>query len=196
MQHVVCYIFVGLYREVLEGEQIYKIIHDKVKSGCSEKGDIYVKKIYEVKKSPVANFDEKHKKSDLKWHGTTEMSMNEIAKNGYKLGNKYHNMYGGGIYTADDAWKSAKYTGHNNKLILSKVALGKQKTVIKRDRNITDKKLRKQGYDSVISPGGHKLQGGVHLTEHVVYSVDKITPAFIVEFIQVPRKNGRIYKNQ
>ena len=127
-------------------------------------------------------------KTALKFHGTSNKSANSIVKHGFNLGKKEHNMYGGGIYTADDPNKSAIY---GTKLVISNVALGNSKKVIKGDKKINDDKLKAEGFDSVFSPGGNKHLGGVNLNEYVVYDKNKVSPAFVADFFRVPPKKRK-----
>lgn len=95
-------------------------------------------------------------------------------------------MFGKGVYCADCPIKGASYTKGCEKIIVAKVFLGKQLTVIKSDKTLNQEKLRAKGFDSVFSPGGNKHIGGCRVSEYVIYDPAKITPAYVVEFFQQP----------
>jgi len=130
----------------------------------------------------VAAFDPT--RCDLKFHGTTEESLKSIIQSGFKLPRIEHQLFGPGIYFASDSSKSAqkRYTKGSNMLLVCEVILGKTKTVEQACRDMTDKKLRDEGYDSVFAKRGMKATGGVLNDEFVVFNPKQAIPRYIVHY--------------
>lgn len=82
---------------------------------------------YRFRKAKISAFSPY---SDLKFHGTSQSSIDNIVKDGFKLPQKA-GMFGKGIYFATNSSKSAQeiYTKGSQKLLLCKVLLGKYQTL-------------------------------------------------------------------
>ena len=79
-------------------------------------------------------------------------------------------MFGGGIYFArsfDHTNGKAHFTGP---VIIAQADLGRVKTLTRRDRTLTLKKLNDQGYDSVYADVGVDLSR----PEFVIYEPDRV----------------------
>ena len=126
---------------------------------------------------------------DQKFHGTQEVGIENIPKEGFRqpkpsdCGSR-PSMFGPGIYFATDSSKSAQkiYTGDSNKLLLCDVILGKSKTVNSADPSLSLKNIRDEGFDSVFAPRGSKAKGGVDNDEFVIYDPDQALPRYIIHF--------------
>ena len=126
---------------------------------------------------------------DQKFHGTQEVGIENIPKEGFRRPKPLApgakpNMYGQGIYFATDSSKSAQqiYTGGSNKLLLCDVLLGKSKKVCSADTKLSLKKIRDEGFDSVFAPRDSKATGGVLNDEFVIYDPDQAFPRYIIHF--------------
>ena len=121
---------------------------------------------------------------DLKFHGTTTAACNDIIRSGFRLPASSGQMFGAGIYFASDSSKSAQevYTKGSNMLLVCEVLLGKAKTVDRACRDMTYKKLRKEGYDSLFAKRGTKQTGGVLNDEFVVFNAKQAIPRYIVHY--------------
>ena len=126
---------------------------------------------------------------DQKFHGTQEVGIENIPKEGFRRPKPLApgakpNMYGQGIYFATDSSKSAQqiYTGGSNKLLLCDVLLGKSKKVFSADTKLSLKKIRDEGFDSVFAPRDSKATGGVLNDEFVIYDPDQAFPRYIIHF--------------
>jgi poly [ADP-ribose] polymerase len=100
-------------------------------------------------------------------------------------------MFGDGIYFADKAQKSIGYTslrgsywakggGDKAYLALFEVHLGNQKEILHHDSScysLSDKVLKKEGYDSVFAKGGADLRNN----EFIVYKPEQCTITHLVE---------------
>jgi hypothetical protein len=119
---------------------------------------------------------------DLKFHGTDDVGVNGIVKNGFRLGKP--GMYGAGVYFATDSSKSSQqiYTKGSNKLLLCQVFLGKAKTVISADKSLTKERLKSEGCDSVFAPRGTKGSGGVLNDEFVVFDTRQAFVKYVIHY--------------
>lgn len=93
-------------------------------------------------------------------------------------------MYGQGIYFATDSSKSAReiYTQGSNKLLLCNVLIGKSLKLNKSDNQMTYKKLRSLGYDSVFAPRDTVDTGGVQNDEFVIFDPRQAVVRYIIHF--------------
>ena len=126
---------------------------------------------------------------DQKFHGTQEVGIENIPKEGFRqpkppAQGTRPSMYGQGIYFATDSSKSAQqiYTVGSNKLLLCDVLLGKSKKVFSADTKLSLKKIRDEGCDSVFAPRDSKATGGVLNDEFVIYDPDQALPRYIIHF--------------
>ena len=179
-------IVLGFLTQLHPQDDEYMKIENLVKTGSTTPNTIFIKKVQKVIKSPIPNFENQYPAYELKFHGTTNRSRLKILKKGFELGKPDHNMFGAGIYCADDPNKGSQYTKGSNKLIVVKVYLGNKKEVIQSNKKLSKEYLKKQGFDSVYSPGGNKGRGGCRLSEYVVYDVTQITPGYVVECFRQP----------
>ena len=126
---------------------------------------------------------------DQKFHGTQEVGIENIPKEGFwwpkpLAPGARPSMYGQGIYFATDSSKSAQqiHTGGSNKLLLCDVLLGKSKKVCSADTKLSLNKIRDEGFDSVFAPRDSKATGGVLNDEFVIYDPDQALPRYIIHF--------------
>jgi len=121
---------------------------------------------------------------DLKFHGTTVEAVKSIIQSGFKLPRSEGQMFGPGIYFASDSSKSAQeqYTKGSDMLLVCEVLLGKSKTVHRACEDMTAKKLRDEGYDSLFAKRGTKETGGVLNDEFVVFNPKQAIPRYIVHY--------------
>jgi poly [ADP-ribose] polymerase len=135
------------------------------------------------------------KKKRLYFHGSRNENWFNILQTGLLIrpSGAVHtgSMFGDGIYFADKAQKSIGYTslngsywarGGDNKafLALFDVHLGKQKEILHHDSScysLSDKVLKKDGYDSVFAKGGADLRNN----EFIVYNSAQCTVSHLIE---------------
>jgi poly [ADP-ribose] polymerase len=159
------------------------------------------KKVYKVKNLKTQVIYDKHlekaldKKKRLYFHGSRNENWFNILQTGLLIrpSGAVHtgSMFGDGIYFADKAQKSIGYTslngsywarGGDNKafLALFDVHLGKQKEILHHDSScysLSDKVLKKDGYDSVFAKGGADLRNN----EFIVYNSAQCTVSHLIE---------------
>ena len=159
------------------------------------------KKVYKVKNLKTQAIYDKHlekaevKKKRLYFHGSRNENWFNILQTGLLIrpSGAVHtgSMFGDGIYFADKAQKSIGYTslrgsywahGGDNKafLALFDVHLGKQKEILHHDSScysLSDKVLKKDGYDSVFAKGGADLRNN----EFIVYNSAQCTVSHLIE---------------
>jgi poly [ADP-ribose] polymerase len=159
------------------------------------------KKVYKVKNLKTQVTYDKHlekaldKKKRLYFHGSRNENWFNILQTGLLIrpSGAVHtgSMFGDGIYFADKAQKSIGYTslngsywarGGDNKafLALFDVHLGKQKEILHHDSScysLSDKVLKKDGYDSVFAKGGADLRNN----EFIVYNSAQCTVSHLIE---------------
>ncbi len=124
-------------------------------------------------------------KHELKFHGTTDLGIDGITKDGFRLPKKdATNMYGQGVYFATDSSKSAQkcYTQGSDKLLLCDVLLGKTWTVSKHQQHMDRDQITDRGYDSLYAERDTRLQGGVLFDEFVVYNPHQALPKYIIHY--------------
>ena len=119
-------------------------------------------------------------KVQLKFHGTTADATDSIVKTGFRMPAPNKQMYGAGIYFATDSSKSAReiYTQGSDMLLLCEVALGRSLTLKKAAPSVTQKILKRLGYDSVFAPRGTDVQND----EFVVYNPDQTLPKYVIHY--------------
>jgi poly [ADP-ribose] polymerase len=159
------------------------------------------KKVYKVINLKTQALYDKHlekaevKKKRLYFHGSRNENWFNILQTGLLIrpsgAVQTGSMFGDGIYFADKAQKSIGYTslrgsywahGGDNKafLALFDVHLGKQKEILRHDSScysLSDKVLKKDGYDSVFAKGGADLRNN----EFVVYNSAQCTVSHLIE---------------
>ena len=159
------------------------------------------KKIFKVKNLKTqAKYDAHLKKAEVKkkrlyFHGSRNENWFNILQTGLLIrpSGAVHtgSMFGDGIYFADKAQKSIGYTslrgsywahGGDNKayLALFEVHLGKQKEILHHNSDcykLSDKVLKKEGYDSVFAKGGADLRNN----EYIVYNPAQCTVSHLIE---------------
>ena len=139
--------------------------------------------------------DKKNKTTDLLWHGSRTENWWSIISTGLKIrpSNAIYtgSMFGNGIYFANKADKSAKYTSLSGSywahgsdsvgyLALYEVYLGKCKDITHHTSSCYDldyNKVNKEGYDCVFAHGGADLVND----EIIVYRPEQCTVKYIVE---------------
>jgi poly [ADP-ribose] polymerase len=135
------------------------------------------------------------KKKRLYWHGSRNENWFNILQTGLLIrpsGAVYSgSMFGDGIYFADKAQKSIGYTslrgsywahGGDSKafLALFDVHVGKQKEILHHDSScysLSDKVMKKEGYDSVFAKGGADLRNN----EYIIYNGAQCTVSHLIE---------------
>jgi len=159
------------------------------------------KKVYKVRNLKTQARYDAHlnkvevKKSRLYFHGSRNENWFNILQTGLLIrpSGAVHtgSMFGDGIYFADKAQKSIGYTslrgsywahGGDNKayLALFDVHLGKQKEILHHSSScysLSDKVLKKEGYDSVFAKGGADLRNN----EFIVYNAAQCTVSHLIE---------------
>jgi len=161
-----------------QGKQVYKVINHKTQGRYDK----------HLEKAEV-------KKKRLYWHGSRNENWFNIIQTGLLIrpSGAVHtgSMFGDGIYFADKAQKSIGYTslrgsywanggGDKAFLALFEVHLGKQKEILHHDSScyqLSDKVLKKDGYDSVFAMGGADLRNN----EFIVYKPEQCTITHLVE---------------
>jgi poly [ADP-ribose] polymerase len=159
-------------------KKVYKVINLKTQ----KRFDTYMQKVEVTKKR-------------LYWHGSRNENWFNIIQTGLLIrpSGAVHtgSMFGDGIYFADKAQKSIGYTslrgsywarGGDNKafLALFDVHLGKQKEILHHDSScysLSDKVLKKEGFDSVFAKGGADLRNN----EFIVYRPEQCTVSHLIE---------------
>lgn len=160
-----------------------------------------MKKVYKVVNNKTqVKFDAHYAKADVKkkrlyWHGSRNENWFNILQTGLLIrpSGAVHtgSMFGDGIYFADKAQKSIGYTslrgsywahGGDNKafLALFDVHLGKQKEILHHDSScysLSDKVMKKEGYDSVFAKGGADLRNN----EYIIYNGAQCTVSHLIE---------------
>jgi poly [ADP-ribose] polymerase len=159
------------------------------------------KKVFKVKNHKTQKRYDAHmdkvetKKKRMYWHGSRNENWFNILQTGLLIrpSGAVHtgSMFGDGIYFADKAQKSIGYTslrgsywarGGDNKayLALFEVHLGKQKEILHHDSScysLSEKVLKKDGYDSVFAKGGADLRNN----EYIVYNSAQCTITHLIE---------------
>ena len=186
----------GLTIEVEKDKDTLELIKKLMGPNASQ-----MKKVFKVVNNKTqAKFD-KHmataevKKKRLYWHGSRNENWFNILQTGLLIrpSGAVHtgSMFGDGIYFADKAQKSIGYTslrgsywahGGDNKafLALFDVHLGKQKEILHHSSScysLSDKVLKKEGYDSVFAKGGADLRNN----EYIVYRPEQCTVSHLIE---------------
>jgi hypothetical protein len=144
------------------------------------------------------------------FHGTGVEGLEGIPKNGFRVPEwSDGNMFGRGIYFAPDSSKSAQemYTKGSKALILCDVLLGhvcevpgltaqhalsKYVKTSKTGRpflDVDEKKIRKEGFDSVYAPRDTRANAGVQFDEMIVYNPSQAMPRYVIHF-------GQVHSNQ
>lgn len=160
-----------------------------------------MKKVYKVVNNKTqVKFDAHYAKAEVKkkrlyWHGSRNENWFNILQTGLLIrpSGAVHtgSMFGDGIYFADKAQKSIGYTslkgsywahGGDNKafLALFDVHLGKQKEILHHDSScysLSDKVMKKEGYDSVFAKGGADLRNN----EYIIYNGAQCTVSHLIE---------------
>lgn len=159
------------------------------------------KKIFKVKNLKTQSKYDAHlskaevKKKRLYFHGSRNENWFNILQSGLLIrpSGAVHtgSMFGDGIYFADKAQKSIGYTslrgsywahGGDNKayLALYEVHLGKQKEILHHSSScysLSEKVLKKEGYDSVFAKGGADLRNN----EYIIYNPAQCTVSHLIE---------------
>ena len=186
----------GLVIEVEKDSETLELINKLLGPNASQ-----ARKIYKVKNLKTqAKYDVHLNKAEVKkkrmyWHGSRNENFFNIIQTGLLIrpSGAVHtgSMFGDGIYFADKAQKSIGYTslrgsywahGGDNKayLALFEVHLGKQKEILHHDSScysLSDKVLKKEGYDSVFAKGGADLRNN----EFIVYKPEQCTISHLIE---------------
>jgi len=160
-----------------------------------------MKKVYKVVNNKTqAKFDTHMAKAEVKkkrlyWHGSRNENWFNILQTGLLIrpSGAVHtgSMFGDGIYFADKAQKSIGYTslrgsywahggGDKAFLALFDVHLGKQKEILHHSSScysLSDKVLKKEGYDSVFAKGGADLKNN----EYIIYRGEQCTVSHLIE---------------
>jgi len=160
-----------------------------------------MKKVYKVVNNKTqVKFDAHYAKAEVKkkrlyWHGSRNENWFNILQTGLLIrpSSAVHtgSMFGDGIYFADKAQKSIGYTslrgsywahGGDNKafLALFDVQVGKQKEILHHSSScysLSDKVLKKEGYDSVFAKGGADLRNN----EYIIYKGEQCTVSHLIE---------------
>lgn len=186
----------GLSIEVENDKDTLDLIKKLMGSNASQ-----MKKVYKVVNNKTqAKFDAHYAKAEVKkkrlyWHGSRNENWFNILQTGLLIrpSGAVHtgSMFGDGIYFADKAQKSIGYTslrgshwahGSDNKafLALFDVHLGKQKEILHHSSScysLSDKVLKKEGYDSVFAKGGADLRNN----EYIIYKGEQCTVSHLIE---------------
>lgn len=127
------------------------------------------------------------------FHGTSKDIAKKIAMNGFllpPLGKR--NMFGRGIYFANNSSKSAqdmytKVTDSSSRfLILADVSLGSRREVIAADPDAhLPEKRAALSYDSIYAKPGSQASGGVIHDEEVIFDPRLAIPRFIIELVSI-----------
>ena len=160
-----------------------------------------MKKVYKVvNKKTQVKFDAHYTKAEVKkkrlyWHGSRNENWFNILQTGLLIrpSGAVHtgSMFGDGIYFADKAQKSIGYTslrgsywahggGDKAFLALFDVHLGKQKEILHHSSScysLSDKVMKKEGYDSVFAKGGADLKNN----EYIIYRSEQCTVSHLIE---------------
>jgi poly [ADP-ribose] polymerase len=160
-----------------------------------------MKKVFKVVNNKTqVKFDAHYSKTEVKkkrlyWHGSRNENWFNILQTGLLIrpsGAVYSgSMFGDGIYFADKAQKSIGYTslrgsywahGGDSKafLALFDVHVGKQKEILHHDSScysLSDKVMKKEGYDSVFAKGGADLRNN----EYIIYNGAQCTVSHLIE---------------
>ena len=174
----------------------YNDVEDKVKKyiQIGHKWFPVIKKIEKVENPPLRLKWLQYKKKmvdptyeALKFHGTSAEAVDVIVEKGFKMPKSSNQMYGPGIYFATDSSKSAQemYTKGSNMLLLCNVLLGKTYTVDSAQKDMTLKRLRNLGYDSLYAVRDSRKSGGVLYDEYVVFDVRQALPQYVVHYTRV-----------
>ncbi len=186
----------GLSIEVENDKDTLDLIKKLMGSNASQ-----MKKVYKVVNNKTqVKFDTHYsnaevKKKRLYWHGSRNENWFNILQTGLLIrpSGAVHtgSMFGDGIYFADKAQKSIGYTslrgsywahGGDNKafLALFDVQVGKQKEILHHSSScysLSDKVLKKEGYDSVFAKGGADLRNN----EYIIYKGEQCTVSHLIE---------------
>lgn len=159
------------------------------------------KKIFKIINHKTQKLFDKHlkdaeiKKKRLYWHGSRNANFFNILQTGLLIrpSGAIHNgsMFGDGIYFADKAQKSIGYSSlsgsywtkeSDNKgyLALFEVHVGNQMEITKwkhEHKSLSEKILKKDGYDSVFAKGGYDLRNN----EYIVYKSAQCTITHLIE---------------
>jgi poly [ADP-ribose] polymerase len=160
-----------------------------------------MKKVYKVINSKTqVKFDAHYAKAEVKkkrlyWHGSRNENWFNILQTGLLIrpSGAVHtgSMFGDGIYFADKAQKSIGYTslrgsywahggGDKAFLALFDVQVGKQKEILHHTSScssLSDKVMKKEGYDSVFAKGGADLRNN----EYIIYKGEQCTVSHLIE---------------
>lgn len=160
-----------------------------------------MKKVFKVVNTKTqVKFDVCHTKAETKkkrlyWHGSRNENWFNILQTGLLIrpSGAVHSgsMFGDGIYFADKAQKSIGYSslsgsywakGSDNKafLALFDVSVGKQKEILHHTSScssLSDKVMKKEGYDSVFAKGGADLRNN----EYIIYRSEQCTVSHLIE---------------
>ena len=144
------------------------------------------------------------------FHGTGVEGLEGIPKNGFRVPEwSDGNIFGRGIYFESDSSKSAQemYTKGSKALILCDVLLGHACVVpgltaqhalskyVKTSKtgrpflDVDEKKIRKEGFDSVYAPRDTRANAGVLFDEMIVYNPSQAIPRYVIHF-------GQVHSNQ
>ena len=186
----------GLSIEVENDDETLKLIKKLMGSNVNQ-----IKKVFKVvnnktQKKFDKNFEEaKVKKRRLYWHGSRNENWFNILQTGLLIrpSGAIHtgSMFGDGIYFADKAQKSIGYSslrgsywtrGGDDKayLALFDVHLGNQKEILHHNSScysLSDKVMKKEGYDSVFAKGGADLRNN----EYIIYRPEQCTVSHLIE---------------
>lgn len=148
----------------------------------------------------------KNHDAELLFHGTSVAGVEGIITTGFRLPKRSeNNMFGCGVYFANDSTKSAQdiYTKGSKRLLLCDVVLGATLTVeglkdtakkhsLSRCIKVSSKmrpyldvhlpQVRNGGFDSVYAKRGTRENGGVEYDEFVIYDPRLALPKYIVHF--------------
>lgn len=136
-------------------------------------------------------------RSELKFHGTTKDSIDNIVKGGFKEPRK-PGMFGFGIYFATDSSKSAqqKYTKGSDKILLCDVLVGRSLTLDSAQNTLDYQQIKDKGYDSVFARRGSERSGGVRYDEYVIYRPSQAFPKYIVHFTRCSAQDTKFQLDQ